>query len=998
MKIFSPKLIGTVRSSNTTIVDNLSGSFSGSFSPSESIIPSETDTFDLGSSDKRWKDLYLSGSTIFLGEIVIKDEQGNLSIRRSNGSQIQIEGSAASASFVEFGNIGNKPTLVSGSSQISFMNISDKPALISGSVDTSLISSETVLAIATENNGFLIESIEFGTTISGSLIINTTSTFDPVDIQEFNVTNDGSGAYLINEQSNPTLTLVRGETYTFNINAVGHPFWIKTEQTTGTDDAYNNGVTNNGTEDGTITFAVSNDAPDTLYYNCQFHSSMAGTINIVDSLNEITETTNVSIIGDAQITGSLHVTENVSAESFSGSFTGSFKSTENIIPSQTDTFDLGSSDKRWRDLYLSGSSIFLGNLILQEEEGKLQINDDQGNSVDLEGTAQTASFVEFGNIGNKPTLVSGSSQINISNTNGFSDFSSSVSTSLNELDVDVEFNNILNKPTLVSESSQVSFTDISDKPTLVSGSSQVSFTDISDKPTLISGSEQISFTDISDKPTLISGSSQVSFTDISDKPTLVSGSEQVSFTDISDKPTLVSGSSQVSFIDISDKPTLVSGSEQIDISDISGDTFPSRSFTFLDNLTVTGNLSILGTQFVSNTETLQIADNLLILNDGEEGAGVTAGIAGIEIDRGSETDYQFVFNETTDDFEVGEVGDLQSVATRQTSPTSAGIPFWNNSQKRFDNSSNATLDSSGNIVANSVTGSLSGNATTATTLQTARTIGGVSFNGSENINLPGVNTIGNQDTTGSSATLTTARTITIGSTGKTFDGSANVAWALGEIGVNNNTLTLSTSGIATGSQTWTSNQGSNATFTVNVPATNLGITAGTTAGPIVTSSTGTNATLPTASGTASGVVTTGAQTWAGTKTFSSTIAGSITGNAATATALTSGNKTISGNLTVSGTVTATELIETSTITLKENINPIDDALSTITKLSGVTYNRKGTTDNEAGLIAEWVYDILPDLVTKDENDEIVGLKYTKLIAYLIEAIKTLKSELDEIKR
>jgi hypothetical protein len=67
--------------------------------------------------------------------------------------------------------------------------------------------------------------------------------------------------------------------------------------------------------------------------------------------------------------------------------------------------------------------------------------------------------------------------------------------------------------------------------------------------------------------------------------------------------------------------------------------------------------------------------------------------------------------------------------------------------------------------------------------------------------------------------------------------------------------------------------------------TNLGITAGTTAGPIVTSSTGTNATLPTASATASGVVTTSDQTWAGVKTFNSTITGSISGNAGTATTL-----------------------------------------------------------------------------------------------------------------
>jgi hypothetical protein len=50
--------------------------------------------------------------------------------------------------------------------------------------------------------------------------------------------------------------------------------------------------------------------------------------------------------------------------------------------------------------------------------------------------------------------------------------------------------------------------------------------------------------------------------------------------------------------------------------------------------------------------------------------------------------------------------------------------------------------------------SITGNAATATTLQTARTIGGISFNGSANINLPGVNTAGNQNTSGNAATVT----------------------------------------------------------------------------------------------------------------------------------------------------------------------------------------------------------------------------------------------------
>ena len=53
-----------------------------------------------------------------------------------------------------------------------------------------------------------------------------------------------------------------------------------------------------------------------------------------------------------------------------------------------------------------------------------------------------------------------------------------------------------------------------------------------------------------------------------------------------------------------------------------------------------------------------------------------------------------------------------------------------------------------------------GNAATATALETARTIGGVSFDGTGNIDLAGVNTTGNQDTTGNAATATTAGTVT----------------------------------------------------------------------------------------------------------------------------------------------------------------------------------------------------------------------------------------------
>lgn len=80
-------------------------------------------------------------------------------------------------------------------------------------------------------------------------------------------------------------------------------------------------------------------------------------------------------------------------------------------------------------------------------------------------------------------------------------------------------------------------------------------------------------------------------------------------------------------------------------------------------------------------------------------------------------------------------------------------------------------------------GELTGNAATATTLKTARKVGGVSFDGSADINLPGVNTAGNQNTSGNAATATQwATTRTLALTGDVsgsvnIDGSGDVSMA-----------------------------------------------------------------------------------------------------------------------------------------------------------------------------------------------------------------------------
>jgi hypothetical protein len=110
--------------------------------------------------------------------------------------------------------------------------------------------------------------------------------------------------------------------------------------------------------------------------------------------------------------------------------------------------------------------------------------------------------------------------------------------------------------------------------------------------------------------------------------------------------------------------------------------------------------------------------------------------------------------------------------------------------------------------------------------------------------------------------------------------------------------------------------------------------------------------------------------------------------------LVTGGVGIGGNLFVGGALT-----ESSSATLKENITPINGALDLILQLNGVIYDRKdGSRKNEPGLIAEEVNKILPNLISIDEQGIPMGVQYTKLTAYLIEAVKSLKAEIDQLKK
>jgi hypothetical protein len=254
-------------------------------------------------------------------------------------------------------------------------------------------------------------------------------------------------------------------------------------------------------------------------------------------------------------------------------------------------------------------------------------------------------------------------------------------------------------------------------------------------------------------------------------------------------------------------------------------------------------------------------------------------------------------------------------------------------------------DGYGNFTAGTVTAALSGNASTATTLATARTIGGVSFNGAANIDLPGVNTSGNQATSGnagSATVLQTARTIN----GVSFNGSANISLSLANLGF-------------TGA--------SNANYITN----NNQLTNG--AGYITsyvntTYSAGTGMSL---SGT----------------TFNCDI--NTPGEVGLGNLSSSGNN-LSGNFTATGNITAY-----SDLRLKTDIKNIPDALNKVMLINGVTYERTDiNTTRQTGVIAQEVQAVLPEAVF-ESSDGNLSVAYGQMIGLLIEAVKELKAKVDE---
>jgi len=147
-----------------------------------------------------------------------------------------------------------------------------------------------------------------------------------------------------------------------------------------------------------------------------------------------------------------------------------------------------------------------------------------------------------------------------------------------------------------------------------------------------------------------------------------------------------------------------------------GQAVGTTSNVTFNDVVVSGNLTVSGSTTTVNTETINLADNQIVLNSNETGTPTQNG--GIEIERGAQANKTLVWDETADKWTVG-------------SETFVAGTF----------EGNLTGNVTGNLTGN-VTGNVTGNADTATKLATARTIsitgdvsGSTTFDGSGNVSI-----------------------------------------------------------------------------------------------------------------------------------------------------------------------------------------------------------------------------------------------------------------------
>ena len=249
----------------------------------------------------------LTGETINLGFSFSSDGLKLFTTGQSNSKLYEISLTSAydldGATFINDFYVGSQL----GNPSDVFLKSDNTKFVVSGGSSDKLFEYLTVSlarATATLTNGSVtninLDSPGIGYTVAPTITIaapfpavQATATAvmvaDTVDTKTWSVINSANQSYLFtgsSSGSNIDIIATAGDTLVFNVNANGHPFWIKTAQTVGTGNSVTTGtITNNGVTGNVgvvipITWNTTGVLPGTYYYVCQNHITMSGTITI----------------------------------------------------------------------------------------------------------------------------------------------------------------------------------------------------------------------------------------------------------------------------------------------------------------------------------------------------------------------------------------------------------------------------------------------------------------------------------------------------------------------------------------------------------------------------------------------------------------------------------------------------------------------------------------------------------------------------------------------
>ena len=334
-------------------------------------------------------------------------------------------------------------------------------------------------------------------------------------------------------------------------------------------------------------------------------------------------------IGAATPTEKLHVV-------------GNMKIAGHIVPATDIIYDLGSQNLRFRDLYLSGDTIKMGNAFISVgATGNFIFGTENNNNLidmsQIENIAKSASNAAFS---------SGSSLSRSSNLNDLANITSARSNLGLGSSNTVAFSNInLHGDIMPSQNSIQKI-----------GSSTNRFKEAWIDSLHIS------------QNTLYLGDTPVLGT--SDQTVNIKADPGQSI-NISTKGaggnTMLTSENEVQLsttgLNTQVKIQTTGAGSAVVLGSLNEIRFTSCNITANGTFTVNGNLLVTGSQVTANVQTVTIKDNIIVLNDGEVGTGVTSGQAGIRVDRGEATDYLFVFDEAEDMFKVGQMGQLETLAS-----------------------------------------------------------------------------------------------------------------------------------------------------------------------------------------------------------------------------------------------------------------------------------------------------------------------------------------------